>query len=69
MSDTEELRERFNDNYLDTNYGKVFAAKVDAKALSRKVIIESCIRTEGVNGEPGHIIQNDDELNEQIRYQ
>jgi len=45
MNEEEELRERFNDDYLISNYGKVSIAKLEAKALARKVIIESCIRT------------------------
>jgi len=69
MNEEEELRERFNDDYLTSNYGKVSIAKLEAKALARKVIIESCIRTQGENGQRGHIIQNDDDLNTEVRRQ
>jgi hypothetical protein len=69
MNEEEELRERFNDDYLTSNYGKVSIAKLEAKALARKVIIESCIRTQGENGQRGHIIQNDHDLNAEVRRQ
>ena len=69
LDDEEELKERFNDDYLNTNYGKVSIAKLDAKNLARNVIIASCIKTESTSEEEGHIIQNDNDLNEEIRYQ
>lgn len=64
LNEEEELKERFNDDYLTSNYGKVSAAKLEAKNLSRQVIIASCIKSDD-----GHIIQNDTDLNNQIRIQ
>lgn len=64
FNEEEEIKERFNDDYLATNYGKVSAAKLEAKSLARKVIIASCIKTDD-----GHIVQDDVQLNREIRIQ
>lgn len=59
-----QRRAKFNDDIFTSNYGKAMDAKIMAKRMGEDIIIKSCLVSED-----GRIVQNESQLNEEVRKQ